>query len=726
MIFSFNWKRAIAARTPALLLAAILFIVAYAAPLEVRDILYDIAAPASYLWNLVFPVLLLVALHNAAYIGRHAHFRVWIDPILLALPMLAVAVLFWRSKGALEWGTLLPPLAIAVAAAVFDILIRRRIRVVQWLTYLLLIILYAALVWLTLGDPVGFSRSVGSLAIVVTALALATVVVGAVIARPRLGALVVIAGALVFFFDPARHVIEFQPAADPQKLSDSFGVGLMSWLEEREDLEPYKAADQAYPVFLVAAEGGGIYAASHAYLLLSRMARVCPNFPQHIFAAAGVSGGSLGLGLFQAEASQKEQLETLEACKAIPGLSGAKSDKGDETELIGDEVPVLSDHLAPALATMLFVESLDAVLPGRWFNLDRGAALGLSIEQSDGGIGQPLAANFLESWRYDSAAPALVPVTTDIRTGNRFAFSPMSTSDYFAFRESSEWYAEPNAGKDLKTSSAISASARFPWLTPTVALEVPREEGQPDRGVVLADGGYFENSGIDTVMEIFSEVELESQRPTSECRLIVRGMNDVTSDFGFGASRQTIWGDGCDKYISVTVLAIGVTPADQDATLTQSFLFDPVATMLAARSARGRLALHRAEREFCGLRPCHDMRYQPSDKIFAFQIPRTDLGLPLSWKMSRERMGRLSAQVAVTDDCSALKGGADGPSAVVTPPRQTSHNPNEPQDEAMQEQLARGRAFSGCMVALIADLFNPAGVSGHHSVPLISIHDASE
>ena len=55
-----------------------------------------------------------------------------------------------------------------------------------------------------------------------------------------------------------------------------------------------------YPVFIVAAQGGGIYAAHNAARFLARMQDLCPGFRQHLFAISAVSGGSVGSATFAA------------------------------------------------------------------------------------------------------------------------------------------------------------------------------------------------------------------------------------------------------------------------------------------------------------------------------------------------------------------------------------------------------------------------------------------
>lgn len=71
------------------------------------------------------------------------------------------------------------------------------------------------------------------------------------------------------------------------------------WLTHRRPvIEAYRQEKRAYPLFIVAAQGGGFYAAYHSALSLARLQDACPEFADHVFAISSVSGGSLGAAVF--------------------------------------------------------------------------------------------------------------------------------------------------------------------------------------------------------------------------------------------------------------------------------------------------------------------------------------------------------------------------------------------------------------------------------------------
>ena len=55
---------------------------------------------------------------------------------------------------------------------------------------------------------------------------------------------------------------------------------------------------EIYPVFVVSAQGGGLYAAYNTATFLARLIDLCPGFRRHLFAISSVSGGSVGAAVF--------------------------------------------------------------------------------------------------------------------------------------------------------------------------------------------------------------------------------------------------------------------------------------------------------------------------------------------------------------------------------------------------------------------------------------------
>jgi hypothetical protein len=97
-----------------------------------------------------------------------------------------------------------------------------------------------------------------------------------------------------------REVTTEAKAANSPVLKDAGDV-FVEWLKRPDRLTYAKsAAASTYPVFVVAAQGGGAYAAYNAAVFLARIQDLCPAFRHHLFAVSSVSGGSIGAATFAA------------------------------------------------------------------------------------------------------------------------------------------------------------------------------------------------------------------------------------------------------------------------------------------------------------------------------------------------------------------------------------------------------------------------------------------
>ena len=97
-----------------------------------------------------------------------------------------------------------------------------------------------------------------------------------------------------------NHRLRELAVAGPSAAPSTVGQGFQRWLAARKDRDQY----DIYPVYLVAAEGGGIYAAYRAALFLTNLQDQCPRFGHHLFAVSAVSGGSLGASIYSALTKQ--------------------------------------------------------------------------------------------------------------------------------------------------------------------------------------------------------------------------------------------------------------------------------------------------------------------------------------------------------------------------------------------------------------------------------------
>jgi hypothetical protein len=266
------------------------------------------------------------------------------------------------------------------------------------------------------------------------------------------------------------------------------------------------------PVFIVTTEGGGIRAAYWTAVVLSalqdrsldqRKAWIDahpsqpppPDFASHVFAISGVSGGSLGAVVFNALLAEN--------------VAYPMENKAHDI--------LRQDFLSPTLAAMFFPDLLQRFLPVPFASADRAAALEKAWEygwdqtisgSTDGGDarGNRLAQPFRKLWQTrkgEVPLPALFLNGTRVESGKRIITSNLPiTSTYlgeFADAEDAEEKLGNNgSSRDIPLSTAAHMSARFTYVSPAGLL--------PDGGHVV-DGGYFENSGATTGLEVLYEVE---------------------------------------------------------------------------------------------------------------------------------------------------------------------------------------------------------------------------
>jgi hypothetical protein len=388
---------------------------------------------------------------------------------------------------------------------------------------------------------------------------------------------------------------------------------LLDWYRDRKDKDAYQ--NEPYPVYLIAAEGGGLYAAQFTAKVLARLQDRCPNFAQHVFAISSVSGGSLGASLFSSLAKKYAPNGPWQPCKLGARVFEEKVDKF-----------LNRDFLAPIVARALFADFLQVFLPHQLIvpQFSRGRALEEAIERAwadlEGGTENPFEKPYLSHWRPGEAAPALMLNTTSVSDGRQVVISPFGLDTDNADHAVGYLHLRPEfpTDKDLRLSSAVGLSGRFPWILPVAMV------GDKGKGVPLVDGAYFEGSGIETLTAIRNALRPYEVKP------------EGPSEF---------------PYITVHVIVIGSVQPAVDILETIDEVTPPVRTMLNARDRRGYIAQDTL-REWSQMVDCPPVRPETQlaaavgaaagerKALCAFRPPQlvrlnyAYFKLPLSWQIS--------------------------------------------------------------------------------------------
>ena len=378
--------------------------------------------------------------------------------------------------------------------------------------------------------------------------------------------------AVVFSFWNDNHAVRVLKNAQTQEWKDRPLVvdALREW-KNRQLLRPLPRGEDKYPLFVVAAEGGGIRAAYWAATVLGTIQDSNPCFADQLFALSGVSGGSLGSAVFTALLADQRYRSPNFRC-------------GDRSKtLLTDKAKKIlgEDFLAPTLAATLYPDLVQRV----WFrpipHFDRARALENSWERAwkQYAGNDRFAQAFDKLWadQPDHWLPALFLNSTVVETGKRLIVSNLRlTNDEFNDVEDAQQFFDKDA---LPLSAAVHLSARFSYVSPAGTL---KKDGQVYGRAV--DGGYFENSGTTAALEILKTVDQ------------LRKRKDGTTDPFWSKVEPVvihISNEPVDPEYSGTHLATKLDERDTASKPTGccNEVWSPLRTLLATRGARGAYAI---------------------------------------------------------------------------------------------------------------------------------------
>jgi len=388
------------------------------------------------------------------------------------------------------------------------------------------------------------------------------------------------------------------------------------WLSNRADLAAYKVHQLPYPVFVISAEGGGIYAAYNTALTLARLQDSCPRFAQHTFAISGVSGGSVGAGVFSALAANSARNEENIDCGPATAVDG-----GYQTIT---RRFFAQDLLSPLLAGALFPDFVQRLLPVGISTFDRARSLEHALENAwkvaDPSGPNLLSGSFKSLWKPDASIPALILNTTEVNRGRRELIAPFRVNLLLA----PQTLAHLGSVVDVRVSTAMIASARFPWVTPAATLSTTS-------GLIqLADGGYFENSGAETAHDMISlltksEVDVQPLGKVSTVRV-----NDEIVRVEF-------------RLIQIRARAL------PDPASVRGELSAPIDALMNARHERGVLSFRRAFFDLCS--SCSLQSLRIDDRVLFRLLDMRDFAYPLGWYLTQRSQERIHAGLGESKRC---------------------------------------------------------------------------
>jgi hypothetical protein len=424
--------------------------------------------------------------------------------------------------------------------------------------------------------------------------------------------------------DPRRLPAPAQPVT--AAFNGWLGEQLPRWENARRQGTKAKSK---HPVYFVAAEGGGAYAALHAALFLAKAQDEFPEFAGHAFAISGVSGGSVGAAIFTS------LLRVQPDKPKEPGWYSAKTRQLLSADLLTPVVTATLFHdvfarLIPCLGDTLYLCPTQA--------LDRARAFEQSLEGAWGRAGKfdnPFRQTLSQSWSPAAGVPALLLNTTEVETGDRVVLAPFLLQSSVPTLNS---LLDRDPALDIRLSTAAGLSARFPGLTAPGWYRIETEAYFSKHRLV--DGGYFENSGVATAFDLLTALE------------------------------KTL---GAERRQDVELILISVKLAGGESLTSEPphgfhELLTPLRTLNNTRAARGKLAVAQAQLTLDGA-VCGDGEDAPPRSaetgpacFYAKRMRVTMLEtdgnqpLPLGWLLSENSKKEIEGSIGSASDCPETRG----------------------------------------------------------------------
>jgi hypothetical protein len=306
----------------------------------------------------------------------------------------------------------------------------------------------------------------------------------------------------------------------------SLEAAALEWLQAHatEFREARARGDEAFPVYIATAEGGGLRAAYWTGNVLGELELATGGrFSRRLFAVSSVSGGSLGAAAWLAELDAP--------------CNGSRASGRDCVRRF-----LKGDFLAPVAAYLLFPDMLQRFLPfAAVRSFDRARALELSWERSwadtHAGAANAFAQPYERLGGSRAPRPKLFLNATRVETGKRVLVSP-ARFDEDEMPEADDLLALGARRWTLPLSSAVHLSARFAYVSPPAKIcEGGVPECHPeDAWGRLVDGGYHENSGAQSAADLLRALRraarrFEAAQPAGPTRVQARVVM-ITNDVG--------------------------------------------------------------------------------------------------------------------------------------------------------------------------------------------------
>ncbi|MEO8422079.1 MAG: hypothetical protein ABI457_12885 [Hyphomicrobium sp.] len=524
-------------------------------------------------------------------------------------------------------------------------------------------------------DPpslVAFSRAIGPAGLVAIFFGLLSLMLSGIVLAtrgtriPGIALLVLVAVVLGWAGRTDNHAIRVSETSSVNQIQVLDLTKLQAWFDSRSDKAKFEG--KPYPIFIVAAQGGGIYAAYHAAAVLSEIQGQWPEFSHHLFAISSVSGGSFGAAFH------------VTLMRALKGAQATDCNGQQlKARLLADRF-FAKDFLSPLLFMALFPDIAQRFLLWDVAKFDRALGLEYAVEQAWDDLSRELTrecgwpadnafvrgnafANWLSElrWTAEGDVPMLFLNATHEESGRPIALSTVRKT----LHVTSIW--DMGFKGDLRLSTAAVLSARFPYITPFGWFEGEQLNwyAQPQKvRIYLGDGGYFDNSGA----ELLTNLTLILKNLAIRANIDTDVYAIVIGDAGFAAENFIISLRNLDNpqrtspQVARTIRSqlqtfkVEAEPIGSTKILAETWA--PIAALMGSREFRSKESV----KSLLRVNGVHAWRYGerpeqiPAYTIYnarglVFPLGSTTPDMPLGWLLSRYTRDRLGLRVGVANDC---------------------------------------------------------------------------
>lgn len=323
---------------------------------------------------------------------------------------------------------------------------------------------------------------------------------------PVVTLLVVVPLVLAFVNVPAElHSVRVNESATKSE-RETIVTALPLWYDAQVKcattvIGPTGVATSAVPLLMVAAEGGGIRAATWTVDVLRQLPQDGACASAATFLSSGASGGSIGLAAFR------------QTDNAFSPATMSTGPFGGPDALAADMAGLLAGDLVASVTGIRVPtpEPLAGLGFGPWAWHDRTALQELSWESAAEQLAQPYNSTFQSPTGYvllnstDSVSNCKVVISQlDLTPGTPITDEPRcnGTGAELANLLDLEDYIG-DCVYSMNWSSAAELSARFPFVSPPARLSNETMPGCNDfTDMQLVDGGLTDNSALGTISDV--------------------------------------------------------------------------------------------------------------------------------------------------------------------------------------------------------------------------------